>query len=182
MSIYRGTSELLAVYKGGTQLSKIYAGTTQIFPQPFTAYNLEWLVVAGGAPGGYSRTNDDAGGGGAGEFRDSATQGPQSISFAGITIQVVVGAGSTSVTNHQISQNNGNDSYFTYSSTVINSYGGGGGGNYDSSEFYMMIGDDTHGPYTGVEMSSWFTAGDVSPECWCSADGGDWKMAKDFFG
>jgi hypothetical protein len=65
--------------------------------------------------------------------------------------------------------------------TASNS-GGGGGGNYDSSEFYMMIGDDTHGPYTGVEMSSWFTAGDVSPECWCSADGGDWKMAKDFFG
>jgi hypothetical protein len=55
------------------------------------------------------------------------------------------------------------------------------GGTYDSSEFYMMIGEDTHGPYVGKEMSSWVAAGDVSPECWCSCDGGDWKMAKEFF-
>ena len=53
---------------------------------------------------------------------------------------------------------------------------------YSSSEFYMMIGEDNHGPYTGTEMSTWFDGGDVSPECWCSCDGGDWKQAKDFFG
>ena len=52
---------------------------------------------------------------------------------------------------------------------------------YSKSEFYMMINEENHGPYTGVDMSSWFTAGDVSPECWCSCDGGDWKQAKDFF-
>ena len=52
---------------------------------------------------------------------------------------------------------------------------------YSTSEFYMMIGDDNHGPYTGVDMSEWYTAGSVSPDVWCSCDGGDWKQAKDFF-
>ena len=50
---------------------------------------------------------------------------------------------------------------------------------YDKSVFYMQIGEDTHGPYVGAEMSTWFAAGDVSPECWCSCDGGEWKMAKE---
>ena len=48
-----------------------------------------------------------------------------------------------------------------------------------NGQWYMLIGEENHGPYTTDEMTSWFADGAVAPECWVSVDGGDWKEAKD---
>jgi hypothetical protein len=48
-----------------------------------------------------------------------------------------------------------------------------------NGQWYMLIGEENHGPYTTNEMTAWFADGAVAPECWVSVDGGEWKQAKD---
>src|SRR5210317_1604513 len=115
MPIHQNTSSLSAIYKGSSQLSKVYAGSTQIWPDAFTAYDLDFLVIGGGGRGGYAENNNQAGGGGAGGFVSSVDEGVETISAAGITITVSVGAGGVSVTDRNNPQNNGNASYFSFS-------------------------------------------------------------------
>ena len=48
-----------------------------------------------------------------------------------------------------------------------------------SSQWYMLVGDENHGPFTTEEMSMWYSDGSIAPECWVSVDGGDWKQSRD---
>ena len=73
--------------------------------------------------------------------------------------------------------NDGGDSKDSSSSTKITD--SSGPGLNPNSQWYMLIEDENHGPYTTEEMKMWYSDGSVAPECWVSVDGGEWKQASD---
>lgn len=94
---------------------------------PFEAYDIEYLVVAGGASGG-----GWGGGGGAGGFRTSTiSQMP-----SGVQMTITVGAGGTAVqtvSNYQQGVSGNNSSITAGGFNIISSTGGGGGGYYNGN-------------------------------------------------
>jgi hypothetical protein len=110
---------VVLIYVDSTQgwlpISGINEGTDALSPLP---YSIDFLVIAGGASGGFWSANDYAcGGGGAGGYRTSTQTVTQ-----GTAITVTVGDGGTVVSN-------GSDSSISGSGlTTITSAGGGSGG------------------------------------------------------
>ena len=90
--------------------------------------NLDYLVIAGGASGGYGT----AGGGGAGGYRTSYESAPVSgptLPASVTSYPITVGAGGASVNPSNTTGADGSNSVFS----TITSTGGGGGGNRDSN-------------------------------------------------
>ena len=85
-----------------------------------SAYQVQYLTVAGGGGGGGGGGNGGAGGGGAGGFRTNSGY----VVTSGIAYTVTVGAGGAAGTGNLVAGSNGNNSVFD----AITSTGGGGGG------------------------------------------------------
>jgi hypothetical protein len=115
---YNTTKSKYEVYSGSSWLD---INTTNTEP-----YNIDYLVVAGGAGGGRGNnvTSYAGGGGGAGGFRTATSF----TVTAGTTYTVTVGGGGAGSTSTSNKGTNGTDSVF--SSTT--STGGGGGGSLGS--------------------------------------------------
>jgi hypothetical protein len=87
---------------------------------PTSAFDVEWLVMAGGGAGGFSV----GGGGGAGGYRTGTGHGVTAKNYA-----ITVGAGGARTTTNGTVGANGSDSVFD----TITSTGGGGGGCADAA-------------------------------------------------
>ena len=114
------------VYSGTTQgwIPQLDKGTTLETPQ---TYNLQYMVVAGGASGGGGTPGGAGAGGGAGGLRTVATK-----SFTvckGATIPITVGGGGAAPTCASDLGGNGVNSVF---STITSAGGGAGGSGNDS--------------------------------------------------
>ena len=100
---------------------------------PQTGLTCDYLVVAGGAGGGFATSGGDYGaGGGAGGMRSTvtATGGGGSLESAisvasGTNYAITIGAGGVAQSTAGLAGNNGNDSIF---STITSTAGGGGAG------------------------------------------------------
>jgi hypothetical protein len=100
---------------------------------PQTGLTCDYLVVAGGAGGGFATSGGDYGaGGGAGGMRSTvtATGGGGSLESAisvasGTNYAITVGAGGAAQSTLGLAGNNGNDSIFA---TITSTAGGGGAG------------------------------------------------------
>ena len=128
---YQGNSSPNPVYDtDGETVNIVYSGATQgwipvddgaVALETPQGYNIEFLVIAGGASGG---RGTGGGGGGAGGYRTS-TQ----FVGNGTTITVTVGDGGALKTGSNANGDNGSDSSISGSGlTTITSTGGGGGG------------------------------------------------------
>ena len=47
-----------------------------------------------------------------------------------------------------------------------------------SDEWMMLVGEETHGPYSLAELQSWVSDGAIDPGTWVS-NGGEWVVASD---
>tara|TARA_R110000822_G_scaffold290422_1_gene412466 strand:+ start:349 stop:1776 length:1428 start_codon:yes stop_codon:yes gene_type:complete len=112
---------------------------------PTSAFNVEYLVVAGGGAGGASGAG--AGGGGAGGYRTSTSHAVTSQSY-----NITVGAGGAgySATTYNSTMNNGSDSVFD---TITSTGGGGGSGGTQAG---------ANGGSGGGGDGGWATAGGIS--------------------
>jgi len=108
-------------------------GTDWFDISPASPYLIDYLVIAGGAGGGYSEHGHDGGGGGAGGYRNSyngETSGGSSTSETafsatpGSAYNITVGSGGAGSSAGGTTGGSGNPSSFG----TITSIGGGGGG------------------------------------------------------
>jgi len=132
----QGTSTDVAVIARGTVDTTSSSGNTIITFTgdgtftPTSAFNIEYLVVAGGGSGG---TRQHAGGGGAGGYRTNV--GGTALGVTAQTYVVTVGAGGLgNTTEGNLNGTSGsNSSIVPTSGTSIISTGGGRGGAYGST-------------------------------------------------
>jgi hypothetical protein len=119
------------VANDGTYWYHAFTSSGNFVPQ--VGLTCDYLVVAGGAGGGFATSGGDYGaGGGAGGMRSTvtATGGGGSLESAisvasGTNYAITIGAGGVAQSTAGLAGNNGNDSIF---STITSTAGGGGAG------------------------------------------------------
>jgi hypothetical protein len=121
---------------GGYRIHTFTSSSSFVIPSGLSLSNIEYLVIAGGAGGGYSQHGHQGGGGGAGGYRNSVTgetSGRGSSAEAKLTrnagtYTVTVGSGGSGATGAGRGSSGSNSVFDT-----ITSVGGGGGGNAENA-------------------------------------------------
>jgi len=139
---YQGNTTPVPVYDTtGESVNIVYSGSTKgwipntdgaVAMETPQAYNVDFLVVAGGGGSGSSQTGYGSGGGGAGGYRTAS-----SISFLPGTVFTIVvgdgGAGGAGTSAANKGSPGGNSSISGSGITTVTSAGGGGGGTANTS-------------------------------------------------
>jgi hypothetical protein len=135
--------------------SEEFSGWYEFHEFPSTAFNVEYLVIAGGGGGGF----DASGGGGAGGYRSSvsgessgggsAAESPITVT-GGLSYNITVGAGGNGSTSNGARGSNGSNSVFASTTSI------GGAGGADSVQS-AIVGGSGGGAY--YNNSGAFSAG-----------------------